>query len=80
MKEKFMDNIIIIPKDKKQFSAIKTFLEAMKIRFRTEKQDDALMTEEEFIAKIDHSLRQAEEGKGTLVMTKEELQAYLNLL
>lgn len=75
-----MDNIIIIPKDKKQFSAIKTFLEAMKIRFRTEKQDDALMTEEEFIAKIDHSLRQAEEGKGTLVMTKEELQAYLNLL
>lgn len=55
-------------------------MEAMKIRFRTEKQEEALMTEEEFIAKIDHSLRQAEEGKGTLVKTKEELQAYLNSL
>lgn len=55
-------------------------MEAMKIRFRTEKQEEALMTEEEFIAKVDHSLRQAEEGKGTLVKTKEELQAYLNSL
>lgn len=58
-----MENIIIIPENKKQFSAIKTFLEEMKIRFKTEKQDDTLMTEEEFYVKIDRSIKQAEEGK-----------------
>ncbi|HMR83814.1 MAG TPA: hypothetical protein PKE30_11810 [Niabella sp.] len=34
----------------------------MKIRFKTEKQNDTLMTEEEFYAKIDSSIKQAEEG------------------
>ncbi|MFT4094511.1 MAG: hypothetical protein QM640_12810 [Niabella sp.] len=58
-----MENIVIIPESKKQFSAIKAFLEEMKIRFKTEKQDDALMTEAEFYAKIDRSIKQAEEGK-----------------
>ena len=58
-----MENIIIIPENKKQFSAIKTFLEEMKIRFRTEKKDDAQMTEEEFYAKIDEAKQQVKEGK-----------------
>jgi len=58
-----MENIIIIPENKKQFSAIKTFLEEMKIRFKTEKQDDTLMTEEAFYAKIDQAKKQAKEGK-----------------
>ncbi|MFA7446457.1 MAG: DUF2683 family protein [Flavobacteriaceae bacterium] len=58
-----MENIIITPENKKQFTAIKNFLEEMKIRFRTEKEDDTLMTEEEFYAKIDKSKQQAREGK-----------------
>ncbi len=57
-----MENIIIIPKNEKQFSAIKTFLEEMKIRFKTEKEDDTLMTEEEFYAKIDNAKQQIKEG------------------
>lgn len=75
-----MENIIIMPENKKQFSAIKTFLEEMKIRFKTEKQDDALMTEEAFYAKIDRAKQQVREGKGTLVRTEEELHAYLHSL
>ena len=35
----------------------------MKIRFKTEKQDDALMTEEAFYAKIDEAIEHAKEGK-----------------
>lgn len=62
-KIKIMENIIITPENKKQFTAIKNFLEEMKIRFRTEKEDDTLMTEEEFYAKIDKSKQQAREGK-----------------
>lgn len=73
-----MENIIIMPKSEKQFSAIKTFLEEMKIRFKTEKKDDSLLTEEEFYAKIDRAKQQAKEGKGTLIKTKEELHAYLD--
>lgn len=73
-----MENIVIMPKNKKQFAAIKNFLEEMKIRFRTEKEDDTLMTEEEFYAKIDLSIKQAEEGKVTRVK-KEDLKAFLGL-
>ncbi|GAB3429235.1 hypothetical protein GCM10027516_36360 [Niabella aquatica] len=52
----------------------------LKIRFKTEKQDDTLMTEEAFYARIDQAKQQAREGKGTLVNTKDELHAYLNAL
>ncbi len=58
-----MENIIITPENKKQFTAIKNFLEEMKIHFRTEKEDDTLMTEEEFYEKIDRSIKQVEQGK-----------------
>lgn len=75
-----MENIIITPENKKQFSAIKAFLEVVNIRFKTEKKDDTLMTEEEFYANIDRSIQQAKEGKGTTVKTKKELQTYLNSL
>ncbi len=58
-----MENIIIMPENKKQFTAIKNFLEEMKVRFRTEKEDDTLMTEEDFYAKIDEAKQEAREGK-----------------
>lgn len=50
----------------------------MKIRFKTEKQDGALMTEEEFYAKTDRSIKQAEEGK-VKVLTKEKQKELLGL-
>lgn len=73
-----MENIIIIPENKKQFAAIKAFLEVMKVHFRTEKEDETLMTEEEFYAKIDRSIKQAEEGK-VKTLTKEEQKEFLGL-
>jgi len=61
-KNKKMENIVIIPENKKQFSAIKTFLEEMKIRFKIEEQEDALMTEEVFYAKIDQAIEEVKNG------------------
>ncbi|MGC4128456.1 MAG: hypothetical protein QM564_02615 [Bergeyella sp.] len=59
-----MESVIVYPKSKKQKSLLKSFLEEMKIRFEvTEKEDDTLMTEEEFYAKIDRAIKDAEEGK-----------------
>lgn len=75
-----MENIVIMPENQEQFSAIKTFLQAMKIRFRIEKEDDTLMAEEEFYIKIDRAIKQAEEGKGIIINTEKELHDYLNSL
>jgi len=44
------------------------------------KNDPALMTKEEFFARIDHSKQQALEGKVKRVSSKEELHDFLNSL
>ncbi len=76
-----MENITIYPKSEKQKSLLKSLLEEMKVRFEIRKSDDdTLMSEEEFYAKIDRAKQQAREGKGTLIKTKEELRAYLHSL
>jgi len=49
-------------------------------RLVKEKEDPTLMTKEEFFAKIDKSLRQAEEGKVTRISSKEELHRFLDSL
>ena len=72
-----MENIII-PKNEKQLSVIKAFLKEVKIHFRTEKKTITLMTEEEFYAKIDHSIKQAKEGKVKRIK-EEDLKAFLGL-
>lgn len=41
------------------------------------KRDDAQRTEEEFFARVDHSLQQAREGRVTRIETKEELTRFL---
>lgn len=41
-------------------------------------EDDSLMTEEEFYAKIDRSIQQAKEGK-TKTLKKEDLKKFLGL-
>jgi len=43
-------------------------------------EDDTLMSKEEFFAKIDRSLQEIEEGKGTVIKTKDELMAFLDSL
>lgn len=72
-----MDQIIIIPKTEKQSSVIQAFLREMKIRFNT-KSDDTQMSEEEFYAKIDESIKQAEEGK-VETLSKEQQKEMLGL-
>lgn len=42
--------------------------------------DDTLMSEEAFRAKLDQAKRSIEAGEGTVVRSKEELQAYLDSL
>jgi len=42
--------------------------------------DDTLMTKEAFYAKIDRSLKQAQEGKVTTVSSIEELNTFLDSL
>ncbi len=57
-----MENIIIIPETERQASVIKAFLEEMKIHFKV-KNNDSLMSEDEFYEKIEASIKQTDEGK-----------------
>jgi PHD/YefM family antitoxin component YafN of YafNO toxin-antitoxin module len=47
-------------------------------RISAVKEDDALMSKEEFFAKIDRSLEQARQGK-TRILSKEEQASFLGL-
>lgn len=44
------------------------------------REDDALMTKEEFFTKIDHALEQAEQGEGIRFTNKEDMNVWLNSL
>ena len=43
-------------------------------------EDDTLMSKEAFFAKIDKGLKEAKEGKGKVLASKEELMAYFDSL
>ena len=59
-----MDSITIYPKNEKQKSLLKSLLEEMKVRFEMGRNDqDVLLTEKEYVAKIDKSLQQAASGQ-----------------
>jgi len=49
-------------------------------RLVKEKEDPTKMTKEEFFARVDEALAQAERGEGIRVHGKEELHAFLNSL
>ena len=73
-----MESITIYPKNEKQKNLLQSLLEEMKVRFKIEQEDDILMSEEEFYAKIDRSIKQAEEGK-VKTLTKEKQKELLGL-
>lgn len=75
-----MESITVYPKNEKQRLLIKSLLEEMNVRFEVGRSDNALMTEDEFRAKIDQARQEAKDEKGTRIETKEELRAYLNSL
>lgn len=75
-----MKNIIVYPSNKRQEKLIKSLLEEMEIHFDIEDQNDiTLFSEEEFYAKIDKSIQQAESGQ-TLRLTKERQEDLLGTL
>ena len=74
-----MDSITIYPKNEQQKSLLKSLLEEMKVRFEVKKSDDqTLLSESEFFAKIDKSVKQAESGK-TKKLTKDQQKQFLGL-
>jgi len=73
-----MESITIYPKNEKQKSLIKSLLEEMKVRFEMGITDETFLTEDEFIAKIDKSIRQAESGK-TKKLPKSQQKEFLGL-
>lgn len=74
-----MENITIYPKNEKQKSLLTSLLEEMKIRYEVVKNEEkSAFTEDEFISKIDKSLRQAASGK-TIQLEKDEQKEFLGL-
>lgn len=74
-----MEIITIYPENEKQKSLLKSLLEEMKIRFEMVKSDDnTLLSEEDYYAKIDKSIKEAESGK-TKILTKDKQKEFLGL-
>ena len=60
-------------------SMLKSLLEEMKVRFEVGKSEDqTLLTENEFIEKIDKSIKQADSGK-TKKLSQNEQKQFLGL-
>ncbi len=74
-----MDSITIYPKNEKQKTLLKSLLEEMKVRFEVGKSNqETLLSEIEFISKIDQSILQAASGK-TKKLTQTEQKQFLGL-
>ena len=74
-----MDSITIYPKNDKQESLLKSLLEEMKVRFEVGRNDEKIaLSKNEYIAKIDKSLKQAESRK-TKILEKDKQKEFLGL-
>ena len=70
------DVFIAHPQTSEQVSALKAFMEALKIRFEISKEE---IYNSDFVAKIEESRAQAKNGQVTKVK-KEDLKEFLGLL
>ena len=57
-----MENLLVIPKNKKQLNLLKSLLEEMKIQFRTEKSDSEEISVD-LKNKIEEARKEKKEGK-----------------
>jgi hypothetical protein len=74
-----MESITIYPENEKQKTLLKYLLEEMKIRFEMVKTDDnPLLSEEDYYAKIDKSIKEADSGK-TKILPKDKQKEFLGL-
>ncbi len=71
-------NMAIIAEDESLMRKLVKY--AKKLAQSKTEQDDALMTEEEFFTKIDHSLEQAERGDYKEFSSRDEMISWLNSL
>ncbi len=76
--EKAMESITVYPKNEKQKSLLKALLEEMKVKFEITSNDDTLLSEKDFIKKIDNAILQVEQGK-TVTLSKENQKEFLGL-
>ena len=74
-----MESITVYPKNKKQHSLLKSLLEEMKVPFEVSSaNDETLLSETEFLAKIDKSISQAEQGL-TKLLPEDKQKEFLGL-
>ena len=74
-----MDTITIYPENEKQKSLLKSLLEEMRVRFEIGKSEDQiLLSENDFIAKINKSIKQADSGN-TRKLTADQQKDFLGL-
>jgi hypothetical protein len=74
-----MESIIIYPKNAKQKTMLKYLLEEMKIQFEiASTKDETSLNEEEYYAKLDKSISQAEAGK-TKCLPKDKQKEFLGI-
>jgi hypothetical protein len=74
-----MDSIIIYPKNEQQKFLLKSLLEEMKIRFVVEKsEDETLLSESDYIAKIEKSIMQSDLGQRK-TLSKDQQKSFLGL-
>ncbi|MFY1048214.1 DUF2683 family protein [Chryseobacterium sp. GP-SGM7] len=57
-----MENLLVIPKNKKQLNLLKSLLEEMKIQFRTEKSEPEEISDDLKI-RIDEARKEKKQGK-----------------
>ncbi len=63
-----MENLIVYPENQKQLQILKSLLEEMKIKFKSEEQVEELLDWQKKL--IDEGLKDAEEGK---LLSREEV-------
>ncbi|SEK76589.1 DUF2683 family protein [Parapedobacter koreensis] len=74
-----MESITIYPKNERQKSLLKSLLKELEIRFEIgQYEDETLLSEKDFLAKIDNSIAQAEQGK-TRSLPKDQQREFLGL-
>ncbi|MBP6430901.1 MAG: hypothetical protein KA319_03960 [Ferruginibacter sp.] len=64
-----MEALVIQPQDTEQLKAIKSILKALKVDFKTAKENEFYSPQ--FLTKIKESRKQAKQGKITYIKTKD---------
>ena len=70
------NSLSVISLDEGLLKRAATYLKKM----AQKKKDETLMTKEEYFAKIDRAMQQAERGEGREFSSKEEMNTWLNSL